>query len=319
MYQSSLAKAFEGMMSVYVNWTSILGTTKKVFEIVDRVPRQLGRGDYAPARVEGSIRLRDVTFVYSGTKQPALRNFSLAIQPGETVALVGPSGGGKSTVVNLILGLHDPTAGSVCLDGVPVHEYAPQYLYTSALAVVSQDPVLFTQTFAENISLGLHVTPEEIETAAKRARAHDFIMQTKEGYGTKIGARGEQLSGGQRQRVAMARALVRNPAVLLLDEATSALDGENEALVQEAVEELMRGRTVLVVAHRLSTVQRADRIVVVADGAIAEEGTHADLLQGNGLYRQMVLRQLRGTPTGSASPDAGPREAAEPTDLSHSG
>eukprot|EP00668_Euglena_longa_P000333 GGOE01000433.1.p1 GENE.GGOE01000433.1~~GGOE01000433.1.p1 ORF type:complete len:762 (+),score=223.90 GGOE01000433.1:47-2287(+) len=309
MYQSSLTKAFEGILSVYVNWSSTLGTTKRIFEILDRVPRQLGRGDYAPACVEGSIRLRNVTFVYDGAKQPTLTNFSLAIQPGEKVALVGPSGGGKSTIVNLILGLRDPTEGTVCLDGVPIHEYAPKFLFTSALAVVSQDPVLFSQTFAQNISLGLHATPEEIETAAKRARAHDFIMQTKDGYGTKVGARGEQLSGGQRQRVAMARALVRSPAVLLLDEATSALDGESEALVQEAVGELMMGRTVVVVAHRLSTVQRADRIIVIANGAIAEEGTHAELLKANGVYRQMVLWQLRGSVEEPSVPDA----------LSHSG
>lgn len=300
MYQSSLTEAFESFMAVYVEWGGILGDSKKVFEMMDRLPKEMQRSNYIPDKLQGAISFRNVTFAYSTNPVPVLTSFNLTIRPGEIVALVGPSGGGKSTIVNLILGLYDPSEGTVSIDGIPLHNYDPHYLYSSAVSVVSQDPAVFSASFAKNIALGMDLTAEQIEAAAKRAHAHEFIAKTKDGYDTLIGRGGESLSGGQRQRVAIARALARNPAILLLDEATSALDGESEAIVQEAVQEVMAGRTVVVVAHRLSTVQRADRILVVADGRIVEEGTHKELLQLEGVYKRMVLRQLRVEATSDA-------------------
>ena len=218
-----------------------MGTTRKVFEMLDREPKCKRRGEYIPeAGIQGSITLQDVGFAYATNATPVLQDFNLHIKPGEVVALVGPSGGGKSTVINMILGMYDPSAGSVLIDGVPVHSYDPKYFHTKAITVVNQEPVLFSNSFAENICLGLDDVPKEkMEEAAKQAFAHEFIIKMKDGYETKCGARGERLSGGQRQRVAIARALVRDPGILLLDEATSALDGESEQIVQKAIETLM--------------------------------------------------------------------------------
>jgi|UniRef100_A0A7S4LBZ6 ATP-binding cassette subfamily B (MDR/TAP) protein 9 len=294
MYQGSLTSAFQKIMSIWVNWGSMLGQTRKVFELMDRLPDQIPRGSYVPEKpLEGGITFRNVTFAYASSPQPILRDFNLTVRPGELVAIVGHSGGGKSTCVNLILGLYDAQEGSVEIDGIPVHRFDPKYFYSKAVSVVSQEPILFSNSFTENITLGMTDVPQEkIEAAAQQAFAHDFIMKTKDGYDTQVGSRGERLSGGQRQRIAIARALIRDPSVLLLDEATSALDGESEAFVQSAIEELMKGRTVVVVAHRLSTIQRADRIIVLDKGVIVQEGTHAELVQTSGVYKEMVKRQL---------------------------
>lgn len=294
MYQGTLTKSFESIMGIYVGWGGVMGTTRKVFEMLDREPKMAPRGEYIPETLQGAITLDNVSFTYASSSTPVLKNFSLRIEPGEVVALVGPSGGGKSTIVNMILGMYDPTEGSVLIDDVPINQYCPKYFHTKAITVVNQEPVLFSNSFTDNITLGLDDVPKEkVEEAAKQAFAHDFIIKMKDGYDSKCGARGERLSGGQRQRVAIARALVRDPSILLLDEATSALDGESESIVQEAIETLMEGRTTVVVAHRLSTIQKADRIIVVNKGEIVQEGTHSDLLARGGIYADLVRRQLR--------------------------
>src|SRR5207302_10480906 len=221
-----------------------------------------------------------------------LAGIELAIEPGQSVALVGPSGAGKSTIAALIARLYDPDGGRVALDGVDVRELDPAWL-RKRIGTVSQEPLLFSTTIAENIRYGKpDATDAEVEAAARAANAHDFVTGFPDGYATKVGERGVQLSGGQKQRVAIARALLKDPRILVLDEATSALDAESEHLVQEALERLMKGRTTLIIAHRLSTVKDAHRVVVLDAGRIVQSGAHATLLREDGLYRKLVERQF---------------------------
>jgi ATP-binding cassette subfamily B protein len=239
--------------------------------------------------------LREVSFAYPSRKDmPVLREVSLALMPGEVVALVGPSGSGKSTIAGLLLRLYDPAEGAIMLDGKDLRELSPEWLRQN-VGVVAQEPLLFSCSVAENIRYGrTDATDEEVIAAAKMANAHEFVAKFPEGYATLVGERGVKLSGGQKQRVAIARAVLKNPRILILDEATSALDAESEHLVKEALERLMQGRTTLVIAHRLSTVKGADRVVVLQDGAIVQSGDHASLMQADGLYRRLVERQLDG-------------------------
>ncbi len=237
-----------------------------------------------------SIEFKDVHFSYDGQRE-VISGVSFTINKGETVALVGPSGGGKSTLSELIPRFFDPCKGEILIDGVPLTACS-QHSLRGLMSSVAQDTILFNDTIGGNLRLAkLDATDDEVIEATKAANAHDFIMQTEEGYATNIGDRGLKLSGGQRQRLSIARAILKNPDILILDEATSALDTESEKLVQESLEHLLEGRTSIVVAHRLSTIYNADKILVIDNGVIAEQGCHAELIAKNGIYAKLVEMQ----------------------------
>ncbi len=246
-----------------------------------------------PRPVRGAIRFEDVTFNYpTRPDAAAIQHFSLDIKPGETVALVGPSGAGKSTVLALLLRFYDPQVGRICIDGIDLRELALDDLRKS-IALVPQDTIIFSGSAADNIRFGRQdASDDEVRNAARAAEAHDFISALNDGYAAEMGERGVRLSGGQRQRIAIARAILRDAPLLLLDEATSALDAQSEAAIQQALERLEKGRTTVVIAHRLATVKRADRIVVMDGGRIVAQGTHEDLLAEGGLYAELARLQF---------------------------
>ena len=236
------------------------------------------------------IEFRAVGFSYDDTRE-ILHDISFEVRKGETVALVGPSGGGKSTLSELIPRFYDAERGEIYIDGRPITDYTQESL-RAHMGIVSQETILFNDSIRNNIAMGREdVSDEQIVAAAKVANAHDFIMQSEAGYATNIGDRGTKLSGGQRQRLSIARAVLRNPEILILDEATSALDTESEKLVQEALTTLLEGRTSVVIAHRLSTIHNADRIIVIDAGRIAEQGTHAELMAKGGIYAKLIEMQ----------------------------
>jgi ATP-binding cassette, subfamily B, bacterial len=246
-----------------------------------------------PTPLSGSVHFEAASFRYPTRPESlALDRFDLTVAPGETVAIVGPSGAGKTTVFNLLLRFYDPESGTIRIDGVDIRDLRFADL-RSVLAIVPQEPVLFTASVAENIRYGRpDASDTEVRAAAETASALAFIEALPQGFATHLGARGVRLSGGQRQRIAIARAVLRNPAILLLDEATSALDAESELAVQQALDRLMKGRTTLVIAHRLATVQKADRIVVVDHGQVVDVGRHADLARRDGLYARLAELQF---------------------------
>ncbi|MDP3660481.1 ABC transporter transmembrane domain-containing protein [Phenylobacterium sp.] len=271
------------------------GAMERVSELLDAQPAIGAPADPLPLPVpaQGHIVFEDVTFAYPGRRDaPALRGFSLEVKPGERVALVGPSGAGKSTVLRLLLRFYDPQLGAVRLDGVDLRRVDPADV-RGRMALVAQDSPLFSGSAADNILFGREdANPQAVREAARAAQAESFLDALPQGFDTVVGERARSLSGGQRQRLAIARALVREAPVLLLDEATSALDAENERLVQRALDEAMSGRTTLVIAHRLATVLKADRIVVIDEGRVVEQGSHAELVARGGLYARLAALQF---------------------------
>lgn len=304
LYTFVVAAAIGGMSELYGMFNQAIGATRRIFELLDTQPQIKDADPAAPlARVRGHVVLKDVRFTYPDDRGiEILKGVTIDARPGEIIALVGPSGAGKSTLVALIPRFYDVTAGAITVDGLDVREIRLADL-RRAIGVVPQETTLFAGTVGENIAYGkIEATGEEIESAARAAHAHEFIKDFPRGYDTVVGERGVKLSGGQRQRIAIARALLKDPAILILDEATSSLDSESERLVQEALENLMQGRTTFVIAHRLSTVRRADRIIVLDQGAIVEQGTHDELMANRGLYKHLYDIQFRDTSPAALAP-----------------
>jgi subfamily B ATP-binding cassette protein MsbA len=267
---------------------------QRVFSILDTPIQVADHPQAVEVRdLQRSIRFVDVSFCYE-PGIPVLQEINLEVRKGERLAIVGPSGGGKSTLVDLLIRFYDPTSGHIEIDGIDLRRIRLDSL-RRLMGVVTQETILFNDTVRNNIAYGLDgsVSDEEVIEAAKAANAHDFILQMPQGYDTVIGDRGTKLSGGERQRIAIARAILRNPPILIFDEATSALDTESEVLVQQAIDRLLQGRTSFVIAHRLSTVKNADRIVVLSGGRIVQEGRHEELLAQDGLYRKLYEMQFR--------------------------
>ncbi|XP_044054035.1 ATP-binding cassette sub-family B member 9 [Siniperca chuatsi] len=300
IYMLEIGECLESIASVYTGLMQGVGAAEKVFEYLDRKPKHTADGTEAPDTCTGLVEFKDITFAYPTRPElDILKGVSFTLRPGEVTALVGPSGSGKSSCVSLLENFYLPQQGQVLLDGKPVHTVQHDYLH-SKVALVGQEPVLFARTVEENITYGLTDIPmEAVKQAATKANAHDFITTLPKGYETSVGEKGAQLSGGQKQRVAIARALIRNPRVLILDEATSALDAESEHIVQQALNNIMQEHTVLVIAHRLSTVEKADNIIVIDRGRVAEQGSHSQLMASGGLYYKLVQRQVLGIETGA--------------------
>lgn len=293
VYTLVVAMSLGTIADIWADFMKALGAAERVFELVDRKPGMAPRGGAELPAVRGAIELQRVRFAYPTRKDVLVADdVSLRLDPGEIVAVVGPSGAGKSTLAALIARLYDPDSGTVLLDGRDLRELDPLFLRRQ-IGTVAQEPILFSTSIAENIRYGRPgASRAEIEAAALTANAHGFITAFPQGYETLVGERGVQLSGGQKQRVAIARAVLKDPRILVLDEATSALDAESEHLVKDALDKLMRGRTTLIIAHRLSTVINADRVVVIDGGRVVQSGAHQALMSEGGLYKRLVERQF---------------------------
>ncbi|NXP61321.1 ABCB9 protein, partial [Chloropsis cyanopogon] len=325
IYEFVLGDCMESIGSVYSGLMQGVGAAEKVFEFIDRQPTMVHDGSLAPDHVDGKVEFRNVTFSYrTRSATQVLQNVSFTLHPGKVTALVGPSGSGKSSCVNILENFYPLQDGQVLLDGRPINMYDHKYLH-SVISLVSQEPVLFARSIADNISYGLtSASFESVVQAAQKANAHNFITELQDGYHTgthptagpgsctswqllmfiltlsslsdptEAGEKGAQLSGGQKQRVAIARALIRAPPILILDEATSALDAESEHAIQQAIYGDLQNHTVLVIAHRLSTVERAHNIIVLDKGRVVQQGSHKELMEEGGLYSKLVQRQILG-------------------------
>ena len=292
IYAINLANPVKRLTQVYGNIQKALAAGDRVIDILETQPhvKELPTAKTMD-HVKGEVHFDNVQFSYDA-ENLALKGVTLHVKPGETVAIVGPSGAGKSTIANLLPRFYDVTGGSIRIDGMDIREATFTSLREN-IGLVPQDTMLFNASVRDNILYGrLDATDEEVLAAAKAANAIEFIEKLPQGFDTMVGERGNSLSGGQRQRIAIARAILKNPSILILDEATSALDTESEKIVQEALERLMKGRTALVIAHRLSTVQHADHIVVLQQGSVVEEGTHDELLALQGLYSHLYTVQF---------------------------
>ena len=292
LFAGILIGPFSSAARVFTQIKEAQGATQRVFEILDAQPDIDDRpGAQTLVSVDGHVRMEQVTFGYD-LRHSVLSNLSFEAKPGELVALVGPTGAGKTTVINLLHRFYDPTEGRLTIDGKDFRDVTLESWYQQ-IALVPQETILFGGTILDNIRYGKVGADEAtVWEASKAAHAHDFITTLPDGYQTVVGEKGVNLSGGQRQRIAIARAILKDPRILLLDEATSSLDTDSERLVQEALQRLMEGRTTFVVAHRLSTIQRADRILVLDKGKLVEEGTHAQLLEHQGLYHYLYTIRL---------------------------
>ena len=294
LYTMGVAMSLAMLAGLWTDFMRAVGASDRVFDLMDRLPVIPTTGGEQLAHMDGSLLFDGVSFSYpSRDDVQVLHQIDLDIPAGQRVALVGPSGSGKSTVASLIPRFYDPDSGTVSIDGHDLRTLDPHWLRRQ-IGTVAQEPILFSTSIEANINYGREsATREQIEAAAEAANAAEFIAGFPDGYQTEVGERGVQLSGGQKQRIAIARAVLRDPRILVLDEATSALDSESEHLVKEALERLVTDRTTLVIAHRLSTVVNADRVVVLAAGKIVQTGTHLELMaSGDGPYRRLVERQL---------------------------
>jgi subfamily B ATP-binding cassette protein MsbA len=287
-YSQVITGAVAQLTQVYGTFSAAAGSADRVFQILDTAPQVVEASPgLAPAEPRGVIRFERVSFAYEG-RAATLQDVTFEVQPGMRLALVGPSGAGKTTIVNLLLRLFDPSSGRILLDGHDLRELQLRWLW-DRIGVVGQDVFLFGMSIRDNIRYGrLDATDEEVEAAARAAQAHDFIVHLPQGYDMQVGERGAKLSGGQKQRIAIARAFLRNAPILVFDEATSHVDTGSERLIQQAFDRLCTGRSAIVVAHRLSTVQTADQILVVRDGRVVEAGKHDVLMAQRGLYRQLL-------------------------------